>query len=64
MKKIILGVGLFLAGVIIFCSNYIVQSIVSNLPNVTIVSRGSLGIIAVMVILVGGALSVFGYFEE
>ncbi len=64
MKKIVIGVGLFLAGVIVRCTSYMAAWIVSNMPNVTVLDEGLLPALSWGLILLGAAAAVKGYREK
>jgi hypothetical protein len=40
MKKMILGVGLFVCGVVLLCTEYAVQRIMASMPNTTLAPGG------------------------
>ncbi len=64
MKKVVIGVGLFLSGVIVRCTSYIAVWVVSNMPNVTVTDEGLLPLISWILILLGAAAVAKGYMEK
>ncbi len=64
MKKLILGVGTAICGTLVICMNYIVNSIVASMPNVTLVSNGRLHIVGIAVLVIGLILCVWGLSEK
>lgn len=66
MKKMILGISIIICGIIIFCTDYAVNQIVSSMANVTVVGGGvlSLSTIAGIVVIIGIVLTALGYREE
>ena len=65
MKKLILGVGVFICGVIALCTDYAVTFLASSMPGVTLV-RGGISITAAALILMlsGAVLIVVGLTEK
>ena len=65
MKKMILGISIIICGIIIFCTDYAVNQIVSSMANVTAVGGVlSLSTIAGIVVIIGIVLTALGYREE
>ena len=65
MKKMVIGVGLFLSGVILFCTDYAVLSIIASMPNTTLVSGGiPVSYPAFLLIAAGIALVFYGYCRD
>ena len=65
MKKMILGISIIICGIIIFCTDYAVNQIVSSMANVTVVGGVlSLSTIAGIVVIIGIVLTALGYREE
>lgn len=64
MKKMIVGLGLFLCGVILLCSNKILIMIIESNENTTVVSQGIGGIISWICIVLGIILLVYGYIKD
>lgn len=62
MKKIVVGVGIFLSGLIVLCTDYAVNRIVESMPNVSLISGGiPLLFIAVVLMVIGGIFVLCGY---
>ncbi len=62
MKKMILGVGLFVCGVVLLCTEYAVQRIMASMPNTTLVPGGiPISYAAYAVMAAGAALTAYGY---
>ncbi len=64
MKKLILGVGAAICGMLVICTNYIVNSVVASMPNVTLVSYGKLHIVGIVILVVGLVLCIWGLSES
>ena len=65
MKKMILGISIIICGIIMFCTDYAVNQIVSSMVNVTVVGGVlSLSTIAGIVVIIGIVLTALGYREE
>ena len=65
MKKLILGIGIFICGVIALCTDYAVNFILGAMPGVTLVSGGiSITAVALVLMLLGAVLSVIGLTEK
>lgn len=65
MKKLILGVGIFLCGVIALCTDYAVTFLASSMPGVTLVRGGiSIPAAALVLTLLGAILSIMGLTEK
>lgn len=66
MKKMMLGIGIFICGLLGLCTDYIVNSVISAIPGVTFISNASvfsLLAISAVVMLIGLILTVIGYRE-
>ena len=60
MKKMILGVGLFVCGVVLLCTEYAVQRIMASMPNTTLVPGGiPISYAAYAVMAAGAALTAY-----
>lgn len=65
MKKLVIGVGSFLSGMILFCTDYATNRIIESMPNVSLLSGGiSLSLVAFLLIIVGIVLILCGYSRE
>ncbi len=64
MKKLILGVGAAICGMLVICMNYIVNSVVASMPNVTLVSHGKLHLVGIVILVVGLVLCIWGLSEN
>ena len=64
MKKVIIGTGIFISGVIVLCSNYIIQSIIAAMPNTTLGSGGMGNILAYIIMAVGGVIAFLGCVQD
>lgn len=65
MKKLILGVGIFLCGVIALCTDCAVTFLASSMPGVTLVCGGiSITAAALVLMLLGAILIVIGLTER
>ena len=66
MKKMILGIGIFICGVICFCTDYAVESVIDAIPGVTAIHGSglfSLTVVGIVIMVIGVVLSAAGYFE-
>ena len=66
MKKMVLGIGIFICGLLGLCTDYIVTNVISAIPGVTFVSNAavfSLLTVSAVVMLIGLILTVVGYRE-
>ena len=67
MKKLILGIGIFICGLITFCMDYAVNRIIDAMPGVSIVDGVAvlpLSIISCVIMLIGIILVVLGYMDK
>lgn len=65
MKKMILGVGLFVSGVVLCCTDYAVRRVLASLPNTTLVPGGiPVSWAAYLVMALGAALAAYGYWKD
>lgn len=67
MKKLIVGVGVVICGLIILCTDYIVKSIIGAMPNVYLINGVavfSLSVIGWILIGIGIIVAILGYREE
>lgn len=65
VKKMVIGVGLFLSGVVLFCTDYAVRRIIESMPNTTLVSGGiPVSYPAFLLIAAGTALTLYGYRKD
>ena len=65
MKKIIIGVGVFLSGIVILCMDYATNRIIESMPTVSLVPGGiPLSAIALLLMIVGIIFVLYGYFCE
>lgn len=63
MKKLVIGVGLVLGGLMLLCTDYIVTSVIGAMPGVTLVDGVavfSLPVVGWILMGAGTALAVFG----
>lgn len=56
MKKIVVGVGLYLSGILLFCADYIVREIAYLIPDITVVSYSNLLTVIGIILAFGGVL--------
>ena len=65
MKKMILGVGLFVSGVVLLCTDYAVGRIVESMPNTSLLPGGvPISYAAYLIMAIGAAFTLYGYFKE
>lgn len=65
MKKVIIGVGIFLSGIIILCTDYAANRIMESMPGVVLVPGGiPLSSLALLLMAAGTVLVLYGYFRE
>ena len=67
MKKLILGIGTVICGLIILCTDYIINRIIGAMPNVYIidgVAVFSLTVLGWILIVLGITVAAIGYFKE
>ena len=65
MKKRLLGIGIFICGVIALCTDYAVDAILGAMPGVTLVPGGiSITAAALVLMLLGAVLAVIGLTEK
>ena len=64
MKKVIVGTGIFICGVIVLCSNHIIQSIISAMPNTTLASGGMMGFLSYILMAIGAGIVLYGCIKD
>lgn len=67
MKKLIVGIGAVICGLIILCTDYIVKSTIGAMPNVHLVhgvAVFSLSVIGWILIGIGIIVAILGYSKE
>ncbi len=67
MKKLIVGIGAMICGLIILCTDYIVKSVIGAMPDVHLTDGAavfSLSVIGWILIGIGLIVGILGYFEE
>lgn len=65
MKKIVIGVGIFLSGLIIFCADYFANRIIESMPYVSLISDGvPLSLISFLLMIIGGIFVLYGYLND
>ena len=67
MKKLIISIGVVICGLIILCTDYIVNNIIAAIPNVHLVEGASvfsLSVIGWIFIGVGIVVAILGYSKD
>ena len=67
MKKLIVGMGIIICGLIILCTDYIVKNVVGAMPGVQLIEGAavfSLSIIGRFLIGIGIIIVILGYRKE
>lgn len=65
IKKLIVGIGVAICGLIILCTDYILKSVIAAMPNIHLIDGAAIFSLSVMGwILIGIVVAILGYNKE